>query len=207
MRWWSWRIATQPPTGPAAADLSGTVVLLDLARALGGETLDRSVLLIWTSGQVGLPGATELARSFSNQTLDAVVVLGDLAGAVHRTPEVVAWSSGDTLAPPMLRNTFNSYLGSGAGIKVRETGLLGQFVRLALPFSQTEQSPFLSAGIPSVLLSVSGDMPTPPNEPLAGRSQIANLGGALDHAGAVPSPSSYLTISGKVVPLWLCGCC
>lgn len=206
-------IAHRDATGPgrAIADLSGSVVLLDLARALGGESLDRSVVLIWTSGQVGAAGATELAHTLSlqPQPVDAVIALGDLAGAVHRSPEVVGWSGDQTLAPAMLRNTLAAYLSADAGIKVRGTGLGGQFVRLALPFAQTEQAPFLNAGIPAVLLSVYGDTPAPAGERLAPAAQIGNVGNALlqavnalDESGPVPAPSSYLLISGKVVPVW-----
>lgn len=48
----------RPHAGQAIADMSGTAVLLDLASALSGETLPRSVLLVSTSGQVGAAGAT-----------------------------------------------------------------------------------------------------------------------------------------------------
>ncbi len=68
-------------SGSATADMSGTAVLLGLERVLSGETLNRSVLLISTSGQIGAAGATQIARSLSGQPVDAVIVLGDLAGA------------------------------------------------------------------------------------------------------------------------------
>ena len=55
--------------------------MLDLARALSGETLNRSVMLVSTSGQIGAAGATQLAQSLVGQQVDAVIVLGDLAGS------------------------------------------------------------------------------------------------------------------------------
>ncbi len=204
-------VASRDSSSPrqGIADMSGTAVLLGLAQALSGETLNRSVLLISTSGQIGAAGATELAHTLSSQPVDAVIVLGDLAGAVHHSPVVVPWSGGDTLAPPMLRNTLAAYVRQNAGIRVPQPGLGGQLVRLAVPFALTQQAPFLDAGIPAVLLSVSGDMPTPAHEVLAPASQIVNLGtavlqtvNALDTGPAVASPSSYLTINGKTVPLW-----
>jgi hypothetical protein len=202
---------TRPHAGQAVADMSGTAVLLDLASALSGETLNRSVLLVSTSGQVGAAGATELAHSLSNQPVDAVIVLGDLAGARHHNPVVVSWSGSDVLAPPMLRNTLAAYVRQEAGIRTPQTGLAGQFVRLAFPFSVTEQSPFIESGLPAVLLSVDGDTVTPAHAPFAPSSsnQVANLGSAilqtvnaLDQGPAVPAPSSYLVIDGKLVPLW-----
>ena len=67
--------------GTGVADMSGTAVMLGLAQALSAETLHRSVMLVSISGQVGAAGATELARSLAGQSVDAVIVLGDLAGA------------------------------------------------------------------------------------------------------------------------------
>ncbi len=200
-----------PHAGRAVADMTGTAVLLDLARALSGESLTQSVLLVSTSGQVGAAGATELAHSLSSQPVDAVIVLGDLGGARHRNPVVVSWSGSDQLAPPLLRNTLARYVRVEAGINTPQTGLAGQFVRLAFPFSVTELSPFIESGIPAVLLSVSGDTLTPAGTAsVPGTSnQVANLGSAvlqtvnaLDQAAPVASPSSYLLIDGKVVPLW-----
>jgi hypothetical protein len=203
---------TRPHAGQAVADMSGTVVLLELASALSGETLNgRSVLLVSTSGQVGAAGATELAHSLSSQSVDAVIVLGDLAGARHHNPVVVTWSGSDLLAPPMLRNTVAGYVRQEAGIRTPQTGLAGQFVRLAFPFSVTEQSPFIESGLPAVLLSVDGDTVTPAHAPFvpSTSNQVANLGSAvlqtvnaLDQGPAVPAPSSYLVIDGKIVPLW-----
>jgi len=200
-----------PHAGRAVADMTGTAVLLDLARALSGESLTQSVLLVSTSGQVGAAGATELAHSLSSQPVDAVIVLGDLAGARHHNPVVVSWSGSDELAPPLLRNTLARYVRVEAGINTPQTGLAGQFVRLAFPFSVTEQSPFIESGLPAVLLSVSGDKLAPAGTAYvpSTNNQVANLGSAvlqtvnaLDQGPPVASPSSYLLIDGKVVPLW-----
>lgn len=200
-----------PHAGQAVAAMSGTAVLVDLAQALSGETLNRSVLLVSTSGQIGAAGATELAHSLSSQPVDTVIVLGDLAGARHHNPVVVTWSGSDLLAPPTLRNTLAAYVSQEAGIKTPQTGLAGQLVRLAFPFSLTEQSPFIESGLPAVLLSVDGDTVTPAHAPFVSSSsnQVANLGSAvlqtvnaLEQGPAVPPPSSYLVIDGKLVPLW-----
>jgi len=203
---------SRPHAGQARADISGTVVLLDLARALAGETLNRSVLLVSTSGEVGAAGATELAHSLTGQPVDAVIALGDLAGARRRSPVVVGWSGSDLLAPPMLANTLSAYVRQAAGIATPETGLAGQLVRLAFPFAVTEQSPFIESGLPAVLLSVDGDTLTPAHALVSATTaprQLASLGSAvlqtvnaLDQGAAVPAPSSYLVIDGKLVPLW-----
>ncbi len=200
------RDATRPL---AVADMSGTAVLLSLAHALSGETLNRSVMLVSISGSIGLAGATQLAHSLSTQPVDAVILLGDLAGANVRTPSVIAWSDGDKLAPPALRNTLAGFVAQQSGIRDQGTGLAGQFVRLAFPFAITEQAPFSAQNIPAVLLSVSGDRPIIGPDPLGSPGRSASLGtavlqtvDALDSGPAVPAPSSYLLLSGKFVPLW-----
>ncbi len=196
---------------PATSDLSGTAVLLGLASALSGETLHRSVMLVSTSGQIGAAGATQIADSLAGgaQHVDAVIVLGDLAGAAAHDPVVVPWSNTDRLAPPLLRNTLASFVLTQTRIHVDTGGAAGQLARLAFPFALTEQAPFAAAGIPAVLLSTDGDMPDMPNEKLAPRSRIGDLGtavlqtvNALDTGPAVAAPTAYLMLSGKIVPLW-----
>ena len=202
----SHRDATQPH---AVADISGTAVMLDLARALSGETLNRSVTLVSTSGQIGAAGATQLAESLVGQQVDAVIVLGNLAGSLVRNPIVVPWSTGDSLAPPLLVNTLAKFVSAQAGLKNQGSGIGGQFVHLAFPFALTEQAPFDARGIPAVLLSLSGDRPSVGSVPLGSAARLAGLGAAvlgtvnaLDNGSAVAAPSSYLALSGKVVPLW-----
>ena len=193
----------------AKADLSGTAVLLDLAHALSGETLSRSVTLISTSGRIGIAGASRLAASLRGQSVDGVIVLGDLASGPVRNPVVVPWSDTDLLAPPLLTKTLAAYVGSETGIRSGSGGLAGQVARLAFPFATTEQAPFAASGIPAVLLSLAGDRPIAGRAPLGAPNRAVNLGNAvlqtvnsLDYGRAVGSPSAYLVISGQEVPLW-----
>ncbi|MCL2417790.1 MAG: M28 family peptidase [Conexibacteraceae bacterium] len=213
---------------PPAAGLSGTAVMLELAHALSGETLNRSVMLISTSGQLGAAGATHLAESLGGAQVDAVILLGDLAGAGVRSPVVIPWSATDKLAPPVLRRTLGDYVAAATGIANETGGLAGQFARLAFPFAITEQAPFAGRGLPAVLLSVSGDRPAAAGSAADSGSagsagsagstggvttgsatRAANLGtavlqtvNALDQGPPVAAPSSYLVLSGKLVPLW-----
>src|SRR6185437_12377295 len=52
----------ESPSG-SAAELSGTAVLIELARVLSQQTQQRSIVLASTSAHVGAAGAAELARS------------------------------------------------------------------------------------------------------------------------------------------------
>jgi hypothetical protein len=202
-------VSHRDAVGPGEADLSGTAVLLGLAHALSGETLSRSVTLISTSGQIGTAGASRLARTLSGRSVDAVIVLGDLASQGVRNPVVVPWSDTDLLAPPLLSVTLSNYVHAEAGIARQSGGLAGQVARLAFPFATTEQAPFAASGIPAVLLSLSGDRPIGGREQLAPSARTANLGmavlqtvNALDRGASAGGPSAYLVISGQLVPLW-----
>jgi hypothetical protein len=192
---------------PAAAELSGTAVLLELARVLAGETQHRTIVLASTSGSAGLAGASELARSISGP-VDAVISLGDLAGLRVHQPVLVPWASGPKLAPTLLRNTLASALGAQAGLRPGGTSLGGQVAHLAFPLTLSEQAPFDVRGIPAVWLSLAGDHPVPANETTSpdrintlGRAVLQTIN-ALDGGPGVPAASSYLLFSGKVVPDW-----
>lgn len=195
-------------TVPATASLSGTAVLLQLARALSGETQQRTVMLVSTSGSVGAAGAEQIARSLAGQSVDAVIVLGDLAGARVTAPVVVPWSDAPVVAPATLIRTLASAIGAQAGLPVGQPGLLAQFVHQAFPLTTTEQGPFGRYGEPAVLVSVAGNREIPPSEPIS-KASIATLGqavlqavGALDSGPLVPPPSSYLRLSDEIVPAW-----
>ncbi|MGC9220222.1 MAG: hypothetical protein ACP5H2_02565 [Solirubrobacteraceae bacterium] len=196
---------------PATADLSGTALMLALAQAVSGRALNRSLMLVSTSGQIGAYGATVLARSLAgaSQPVDAVIVLGNLGSAQVSSPVVVPWSSADVLAPAALVGTLADAVRTNAGIANVATGLGGQLVRLAFPFATTEQAPFAVQGIPAVLLSLSGDLPTPANTALGSAARLTGIGqavlqtvDALDADRTVSAPGTYLVISHKIVPMW-----
>ncbi len=94
----------------ARAELSGTAALMELARVLGGRTLQRTLVLASTSGgTAGLAAAEQLAAGYGPPApIDAVLVLGDLAGTRTERPFVVPWSSSTAVAPSQLRRTVES---------------------------------------------------------------------------------------------------
>ena len=192
---------------PADAQLSGTAVLLELARVLSGETLQHTLVLASTTGSAGGAGATALARTLP-QPVDAVIVLGDLAGSTVREPIVVPWSNGQLVAPSLLRNTIGAAVQNQAGLSPGGTSLLGQLAHLVVPMAPSGQAPLDSGGVPAVLLSVSDEQVPGAREPTS-LGQITSMGrtvlqavNALDGGPAVGSPSTYLTFSSKTVPAW-----
>jgi hypothetical protein len=192
---------------PGLASLSGTATLMELASDLNGETINHTVVLASTSGSNGTGGAIQLARTLA-QPIDAVIVLGDLAGSHIRQPVVIPWSARQTVAPPVLRNTVASALAAQTPFTAQGVGLGGQFAHLAFPFTPGQQAPFNAHGIPAVELSLSGEQGPAANAPTSlatvtgmGRAVLETIS-ALDGGSAVPAPSSYLLLDGKVVPGW-----
>ncbi|MFZ0042986.1 MAG: M28 family peptidase, partial [Solirubrobacteraceae bacterium] len=193
---------------PSKASVSGTATLLELARDLQGETLNRTVVLASTSGSQGTAGAIHLASTLAGP-IDGVIVLGDLAGSQVRQPVIVPWSTSPPLAPSQLRNTLAAALSSQASLSVAATGLGGQFAHLAFPFTVSEQAPFDARGIPAVELSTSGELGPAANAPVGGPAQINGLGravlqtiSALDSGSTLTPPSAYILFDGKLVPGW-----
>jgi hypothetical protein len=193
---------------PAKAGASGTATLMELARDLSGETLHRTVVLASTSGSAGVSGAIRLASTLA-APVDAVLVLGDLAGARAEQPIVVPWSSGVAVAPPMLRNTLAAALSAQTPLTAGFTGLGGQFVHLAFPFTLGQQAPFGALDIPAVELSVSGERGPAADAPVLGADRLTGIGravlqtiSALDSGPTVPAASAYVLLDGKVVPGW-----
>ena len=191
----------------ATSDLSGTGVLLELAQVLSSQTQQRSVVLASTSASIGAAGAAQLARSLP-QPVDAVIVLGDMAGTMVRTPIVVPWSDSTLVAPTLLRNTVATALQQQTTLSVGDESLGGQFLHLAFPLAASEQRPFADSGEPAVLISTSGSR-VPAVDENTSQYQVAGFGravlqsvSALEAGPSVPAPSSYLRWSGKLIPAW-----
>jgi hypothetical protein len=192
---------------PATAELSGTAVLLALAHVVSGETLHRTVVLASVSGAAGAAGAARLARTLP-QPVDAVIVLGDMAGTTVREPVVVPWSNGQLVAPTALGSTVASVLNAQAGLPGGSTGLGGQIAHLAFPMAASEQAPFGSSGLSAVLLSASSEQ-GPTANALVSPGQMTGFGrsltqtiSALDSGPELSAPSSYVSFAGKSVPAW-----
>lgn len=201
-------VASRDLTGSPGAALSGTAVLLELARDLSGETTRHPLILVSSSGSAGAAGAAHLAARLPGP-IDAVLVLGDLAAARPRGPVVLPFSDRAAFAPGMLRDTVGAALTSQAGVAPGGISFVPQLAHLALPISLTEEAPFNARGEPAVELSLSGQHAPRPREALGGASRLGGMGqavlesiDALDAAGPVPAPAPYLLLKGKIVPPW-----
>ena len=201
------RDSTRTNRSGSPAELSGTAVLLELARDLAAQTQQRTVVLASTSASVGAAGAQQLARTLPGP-IDAVIVLGDMTGLEVRSPVVVPWSDSQLVAPPLLRNTVASAISEQTNVNPTSESLGGQFLHLAFPLAATEQRPFADSGEPAVLVSTSGARLPAPGEPTS-QGQITGFGRAILETvtalGAgpnLPGPSSYLSMHGELIPAW-----
>ncbi|HEX5147125.1 MAG TPA: M28 family peptidase, partial [Conexibacter sp.] len=195
----------------ARAELSGTAGLLELARVLGGRTLGRTLVLASTSGgTAGLAAAERLAQQMggSRSSVDAVLVLGDLAGTRSDRPMVVPWSPTTAIAPPELRATVESALMTEARLRAGGVRPAVQLARLAFPLSLGEQGPFNAQGLGAVLLSASGERAPAADAPVSaqrltafGRAALHSVS-ALDGGGEVPASGTYLLLQRKLLPAW-----
>jgi len=199
----------------AAAELSGTAALLELARVFGSPRQTRhTLMLVSTSGgSGGAAGAAALADELGRGPVAAVLVLGDLASSKVRPPFVSPWSDALGASPPRLRGTLQEAVRSETGTGAEPPRALSQFMRHALPATYGEQGVLLARGLPAVLLSVGGDVPPAAQAPIS-RARLQSFGRvalrtvtALDAAptrralGAQATSSDLLT-NRKVLPGW-----
>lgn len=192
----------------ARAELSGTAALMELARVLGGRTLGRTLVLASTSGgTAGLAAAEQLAQK-PGGPVDAVLVLGDLAGTRTDRPLVVPWSESTALAPLELRRTVESALMAEARMRAGTVSPSVQLARLAFPLTLGEQGPFNAQGLGAVLLSASGERSPAADAPVSeerltafGRAALRSVG-ALDGGGDLPGSEPYMLLEHKVLPSW-----
>ncbi len=203
------RDAATAPGAPARAALSGTAALLELARAVSGGRLRRTVTFVSTSGgSGGSAGAAAAARSLP-EPVDAVLVLGDLTGAAARRPFVVPWSGGLGAAPLRLRRTVESAVRAEAGADPGAARAVAQLSRFALPMTITEQGALLRRGLPAVTLQATGEAGPAPDAavdperlPRFGRAALRTLT-ALDNGPDLDGGvEAGLIARRKVVPLW-----
>ncbi|MCW3049207.1 MAG: hypothetical protein JWO74_3491, partial [Solirubrobacterales bacterium] len=196
----------------AKAELSGTAAMLELARVVADGRLHRTITFVSTSGgSGGAAGAADLVQRLQDTT-DAVLVLGDLGGAQARRPFVVGWSNGAGIASLRLRRTVEAAVRTEAGTDPGGPHAWSQWARLAFPATVSEQGPLVAAGLPAVLMSVSGERAPAPGTPVSpGRLQAFGRAAlrtviALDNGpsleGRSALPSTDLLVARKVVPAW-----
>lgn len=205
---------------PGRAELSGTAALLELARVFRSRELRKTLVLVSTSGATtGFAGARAWARSAAGDPVDAVLVLGDLAGVRVRKPWVVPWSTGPAPAPLALQRTVEAAVRAEVGGSPGGARASAQWIRRAVPFTVSGQGVVDAAGLPAVQLGVAGERGPGPEEPVR-RGRLEEFGRATlravtaidaagpateDRAHAAPAfsggPEGVVTVR-NVLPGW-----
>ena len=196
-------------SSPAAAELSGTAALVELARVAAAGRLRRTVTFVSTSGGSGGLAGARAAVARLPQPVDAVLVLGDLASQGLRKPWVVGWSNKPGSAPLRLRRTLEAAVRAETGQDPGGARAGRQWARLAFPMTVSEQGAFGEAGLGSVLLSATGERPPDARAPITerrltvfGRAALRTIF-ALDNGPDVAlGPQELLVTQRKVLPGW-----
>jgi Peptidase family M28 len=193
----------------ARAELSGTAALLELARVFAARETQRTIVLVSTSGgSGGDAGAVNFADARAG-SFDAAIVIGDLAGAARRRPFVVPYSDASGSAPVQLQRTVDDAIAREAGTDPGAPSGFGQLAHLAFPLTVGEQGPLNAAGIPSVLVQVSGESGPSATDRVSaaslqrfGRAVLSALD-ALDAGPDLPqSMQTGLLVQRKTIPAW-----
>jgi hypothetical protein len=191
------------------AELSGTAVLLELARVFSARETKRTIVLVSTSGgSGGDAGASALAASLHGAA-DGAIVIGDVAATHTSKPEVVPFSDAFGAAPLVLSRTASDAITHELGADPGAPSALGQLAHLALPLAAGEQGVLNAAGVPSVLVQASGERGPRVGEPVSAE-RVEGLGRAVlntvDALDAAPDVSSAtqteLVLARKTLPLW-----
>jgi hypothetical protein len=183
---------------PGLAELSGTAALLELARVFRARELRKTLVLVSTSGATdGFTGARAWAEETEPESVDAVIVLGDMASTRVHKPWVVPWSLAAGPAPLALQRTVENAVRAEAG-RPGGSRATAQWIRRALPFTVSEQGVMADASLPAVMIAASGERGPAAGAEVSER-RLERLGraalravGAIDAAGAAqedPAPA------------------
>lgn len=203
--------------GAPDTTLSGSAVLIELARVLSDRDLRATVVLASVSGGTGGYAGARAAIERVRAPIDAVLVLGDLASERTRRPWVVPWAASGDPAPHGLRRTVEAAVRTEAGESPGSTRALAQWARRAAPVTVSEQGVVGAQGVPAVLLSATGELGPRPGDRLSqsrlrafGRAALrafsAIEGARPERGSADPAPAfeggDGLVLRGRLMPDW-----
>ena len=195
----------------ARAELSGTAGLLELARALGGGRLRRTVTLASVSGGSG--GAAGAARPPAPaRRAGRRRHRARRPGRPHGAPPA-AGRLGRRRRPELAGPAAHARGRAADRGRARGSGAeraTTQWARLAAPFALGDQGPIADAGVPAVLVSLTGERHAAgrvtPCRPGGCRASAAGRCGRSTRSTRRPCPAPGtrwdLVTLRKVVPAW-----
>ena len=193
------------------AQLSGTATLLELARVFASRETQRPIVLVSTSGgSGGDAGAAQFAaQALAHGPIDAAIVLGDVASTHASPPVVLPYSDGYGSAPDELQRTVAAAITAEAGLQPGGPSAIGQLAHLAFGFAPGEQGVLEAAGVPAVLVQLSGEA-DPSARAAVSAERLEGMGRAtlsavdsLDPAPAIGAePQTGIVLAKQIVPAW-----
>ncbi|HTA13925.1 MAG TPA: hypothetical protein VK781_03615 [Solirubrobacteraceae bacterium] len=195
--------------GDSAAELSGTAALLELARVFSQSEARRTILLVSTSGGSGGDAGVADFAQHGPRPLDAAIVLGDIAGATAHKPFVLPFSGAHGYAPESLQRTLDGAISQEVGTGSGTLSAPAQLAHLAFPLATGEEAPLNAAGVPSVLVQVSGER-GPSSGERVDETRLLNFGRAalaatyaLDEGPDIAQhPASDVLLGHRTLPGW-----
>ncbi len=205
--------ARDAPRGEgAASSAAATGVLVELAETLGVASHESTFVLASTTA--GVAGAEAFLEQLpSRESVDTLIIVSQPGVADPRPPYALITSTDTRKGSVALRATAEAALESQTGESGAGESGFEQLARLAFPSGLGEQAPRVADGVPAVRISSAGERALAPAEDTAddlspetvdafGRTLHA-LVGALDLGSElVPSPNTYIEVSGNLVPGW-----
>ncbi|MGH2864998.1 MAG: M28 family peptidase, partial [Solirubrobacteraceae bacterium] len=192
------------------AELSGTAALLELARVFATRETKRTIVIASTSGGSGGDGGARQLLSELHRPFDAAIAIGDVAGERMGRPFVVPFSDGIGSAPLQLQRTVAAAIGQQVGTSAGAPSAAAQLSHLVFPMALGEQAVLNAAGVPAVLVQVSGERGPASGEAVSmerlegfGRAVLSAID-ALDSSPSVSaSMQTGIAISHKTLPMWV----
>lgn len=199
----------------AASSASATAQLMGLARALGTQRHERTILLVSTDGGVeGAKGAQELIDALPRSEDVAVAIALSQSGVEDPEPPfVLPWGTGPESVDAQLLQTARSIASRSFGERDPGPGTWTDLARLAFPAGLSEAAALRGENIEAIGLSGHGERLIPPEEDKSVSSETMQQAGTaaldliltLDEAAPGEpdeGPSDYVRLGDNLIPGW-----
>lgn len=199
----------------AGSSASATAELIGLARALGTQRHERTIMLVSTDGSSeGALGARELIDSLPrSEDIDVAIALSQSGVADPEPPFVLPWGTDPESADAELVQTARQVTSRSFGERDPSPGLWTGLSRLAFPAGLGEAAALRGEGVEAIGLSARGERLVPPEDDTTVSSATMQQAGtaALDliltidqaPSGAPDAgPSGYVRLGGNLIPGW-----
>ena len=195
---------------------SGLAVLVELARSASVTAHRLTFIFLATTGDaLGAVGSRQFLETYDGGagSVRVVLALRELATLNPQGLALDGWSLAPKASPPWLW----LMAGPGARVYTRQEALLPgtttQLIRLAAPFSDGGQAPYVAEGLPGLTISASGDKPAPSADVRGNVSgeELTRAGGAVEamllSMDSAPLPADHsggalLLDAQRALPQW-----